>query len=501
MYFRKIAPIVLLGGFILVSCSVNQVQAVTSGDTSSNSESVALASSSDMLSSSSSSSSSSSQDIIKTDKEKTKADEATVHADSALGPGYYGNTVKANQSFSAMLRSNLMTRGNYVDDFLNQIKQGTINTWTTHQVLPSISAAQAILESAWGQSTLATSAHNLFGIKGDYNGQYVIMRTQEYVNGQYIYIDAPFRKYPDVASSIADHGTFLNVNSRYSNLLGVTDYRTVAQLLQADGYATAPTYASSLIRIIEQYHLYDWDKEAFNQGKYGSLDRFDTLNGQFNAFGWSIDSDSVGKPYSYVFALDAKTNNEIARWPIARRHRPDVGNAYPTISGSSNSGFGIFTDMPASLFGKQVKLMVRYSSDTRGNYGSTDYNFDNVLNISPQGTLGSLDVLRQQGKSIYAFGWHIGRYTQSTPYRFMFIMDAKTHTEIARTRIDNFTRNDVAKVYPDFSNANLGGFNVNMPITDKMSGKSVYTIVRYTDDPRGNGNTIDYSSPTQITIK
>ncbi|MGV0030283.1 hypothetical protein ACQ5RM_04125 [Latilactobacillus curvatus] len=145
--------------------------------------------------------------------------------------------------------------------------------------------------------------------------------------------------------------------------------------------------------------------------------------------------------------------------------------------------------------------MVRYSSDTRGNYGSTDYNFDNVLNISPQGTLGSLDVLRQQGKSIYAFGWHIGRYTQSTPYRFMFIMDAKTHTEIARTRIDNFTRNDVAKVYPDFSNANLGGFNVNMPITDKMSGKSVYTIVRYTDDPRGNGNTIDYSSPTQITIK
>ncbi|MEL1196558.1 glucosaminidase domain-containing protein, partial [Staphylococcus epidermidis] len=80
---------------------------------------------------------------------------------------------------------------------------------------------------------------------------------QEYINEQYIYIDAPFRKYPDVASSIADHGTFLNVNSRYSNLLGVTDYKTVAQLLQADGYATAPTYAESLIRIIEQYHLYD----------------------------------------------------------------------------------------------------------------------------------------------------------------------------------------------------------------------------------------------------
>ncbi|MEL1196561.1 hypothetical protein AADX85_15970, partial [Staphylococcus epidermidis] len=73
--------------------------------------------------------------------------------------------------------------------------------------------------------------------------------------------------------------------------------------------------------------------------------------------------------------------------------------------------------------------------------------------------------------------------------------------EIARTRIDNFTRNDVAKAYPDFSNGNLGGFNVSMPITDKMRGKTVYTIVRYTDDFRGNGNTIDYSSPTQITIK
>ena len=503
MLFRKIAPIVLLGGFILASYSVNQVQAATSADTSSNSQSVALADSSDMLSSSSSSSSSSKE--AKTVKEETKSDEATVYADSTLGPGYYGTTRQATQSFSPMLRSklrsNLLVRGNYVDDFLNQIKQGTINTWTTHRVLPSISAAQAILESAWGQSTLATSAHNLFGIKGDYNGQYVIMKTQEYINGQYIYIDAPFRKYPDVASSIADHGTFLNVNSRYSNLLGVTDYKTVAQLLQADGYATAPTYAESLIRIIEQYHLYDWDKESFNQGKYGSLDRFDTLNGQFNAFGWSIDSDSAGKPYSYVFALDAKNNNEIARWPISRWNRPDVGNTYPTISGSSNSGFGIFADMPASLFGKQVKLMVRYSSDARGNYGSVDYNFDNVLNIPTQGTLGSLDVLRQQGNSVYAFGWHIGRYIQSTPYRFMFIMDAKTHTEIERTRIDNFTRNDVAKAYPDFSNGNLGGFNVSMPITDKMRGKTVYTIVRYTDDFRGNGNTIDYSSPTQITIK
>ncbi len=76
------------------------------------------------------------------------------------------------------------------------------------------------------------------------------MPTTEYLNGEDVTIEATFRKYPDWATSIVDHGAFLNQNSRYRNLLGVKNYSTVAWDLQNDGYATAPNYATSLINAI-----------------------------------------------------------------------------------------------------------------------------------------------------------------------------------------------------------------------------------------------------------
>ena len=147
--------------------------------------------------------------------------------------------------------------------FLASIKQAAQDGWKQFGVLPSVTAAQAILESAWGQSALATEGHNLFGIKGSYNGQSITMRTAEYGSNGYYYINAAFRKYPSNYESVVDHGNFLASNSRYSNLLWQKDYHTVTYDLQHDGYATSPTYASSLNRVIETYGLTDWDQEVF----------------------------------------------------------------------------------------------------------------------------------------------------------------------------------------------------------------------------------------------
>lgn len=149
-------------------------------------------------------------------------------------------------------------------EFLNAIKAGAIETWRKYRVLPSVTAAQAILESGWGKSQLAQSGHNLFGIKGSYNGQSVYFKTNEWNGSQYITVTAAFRKYPSWAASLEDHGAFLVENSRYANLLGLTDYRRVATLMQQDGYATSPTYASSLINLIQQYGLQAWDQEALS---------------------------------------------------------------------------------------------------------------------------------------------------------------------------------------------------------------------------------------------
>lgn len=148
--------------------------------------------------------------------------------------------------------------------FIQSVAPGAIQGWNEYKVLPSITVAQAIVESGWGRSALSTQAHNLFGIKGSYNGNSVVMRTREVYNGRSVYVNANFRAYANNSESVTDHGRFLNVNSRYSNLLGDTNYASVATKLRQDGYATDPSYANTLIRFVQTYNLNQLDAVALS---------------------------------------------------------------------------------------------------------------------------------------------------------------------------------------------------------------------------------------------
>lgn len=148
--------------------------------------------------------------------------------------------------------------------FIQSVAPGAIQGWNEYKVLPSITVAQAIVESGWGHSALSTQAHNLFGIKGSYNGNSVVMRTREVYGGRSVYVNANFRSYANNSESVTDHGRFLNVNSRYRNLLGDTNYASVANKLRQDGYATDPSYASTLIRFVQTYNLNQLDAVALS---------------------------------------------------------------------------------------------------------------------------------------------------------------------------------------------------------------------------------------------
>ncbi|MFR0610989.1 LysM peptidoglycan-binding domain-containing protein [Limosilactobacillus balticus] len=148
--------------------------------------------------------------------------------------------------------------------FIQSVAPGAIQGWNEYKVLPSITVAQAIVESGWGRSALSTQAHNLFGIKGSYNGNSVVMRTREVYGGRSVYVNANFRAYANNSESVTDHGRFLNVNSRYRNLLGDTNYVSVANKLRQDGYATDPSYANTLIRFVQTYNLNQLDAVALS---------------------------------------------------------------------------------------------------------------------------------------------------------------------------------------------------------------------------------------------
>lgn len=134
---------------------------------------------------------------------------------------------------------------------------------TDKRVLPSLTIAQAILESGWGQSGLTIKGNALFGIKADitWKGKRYSSKTQEcYDKINFKTITAAFRGYNSWLESIQDHTAFIASNKRYAKVLTAKDYKTACYAIAQAGYATAPNYAASLISIIEEYKLYEYDK-------------------------------------------------------------------------------------------------------------------------------------------------------------------------------------------------------------------------------------------------
>ena len=163
-------------------------------------------------------------------------------------------------------------------DWLKNSAQMSQNVASEKGVYSSIQIAQAIIESGWGQSGLARENHNLFGIKGDYQGQSSDWATQEDVGGgSMITITAPFRKYPSDKESYQDNADLLlsqgGTNSKVSSkeLKGeegkiyscawkkYADSYTKASKCLEGSYATDTTYSSKLNGMIEAYNLTQFD--------------------------------------------------------------------------------------------------------------------------------------------------------------------------------------------------------------------------------------------------
>lgn len=133
------------------------------------------------------------------------------------------------------------------------------------ELLPSITIAQACLESDYGKSSLSQKYNNLFGVKGNNPNTSAVLTTKEYVKGKWIVVKARFQIYDSYEASIRAHarlfqkGTTWN-KQQYKHVLNAKDYRKQAHALVQDGYATDPNYADKLIKLIEQYHLDRFDK-------------------------------------------------------------------------------------------------------------------------------------------------------------------------------------------------------------------------------------------------
>lgn len=121
--------------------------------------------------------------------------------------------------------------------------------------------AQAILESGWGESKLASKYHNYFGLKcgSKWKGRSVNLSTkEEYTDGTLTTIKDNFRVYDSMEEGVKGYFEFLQL-SRYQNLRGIRDPETYLKTIKADGYATSSTYVENNMRLIRQYSLTKYD--------------------------------------------------------------------------------------------------------------------------------------------------------------------------------------------------------------------------------------------------
>lgn len=212
--------------------------------------------------------------------------------------------------------------------FITAVSPGAQSAQKSQGILASLSIAQACLESGWG---VHAPCNNLFGIKTNgWKGKVQTLTTKEVIKGKTITIKDTFRAYNSWSQSIADHAAFLRANSRYANLIGRTAYKTVCALIQGDGYATAPNYASQLISLIEQYKLYQYDTlpplTCIDSPK-------GTVKGDFIVKGWVINQSGLSRVDVYADGTHGLGN--VSKFTA----RPDVGKIYSLYSGAANSGF------------------------------------------------------------------------------------------------------------------------------------------------------------------
>jgi LysM repeat protein len=159
---------------------------------------------------------------------------------------------------AAFAASDELTR----DEYIEMWKEEAVYQMAAHGIPASITLAQGILESRDGNSRLAKEGNNHFGIKchSDWEGKRIYEDDDER--------NECFRHYRNARESFDDHSEFLK-KSRYASLfeLELTDYKGWARGLKECGYATSPEYAKSLIRIIEENNLQQYDEQGIQYAK------------------------------------------------------------------------------------------------------------------------------------------------------------------------------------------------------------------------------------------
>ena len=232
----------------------------------------------------------------------------------------------------------------------------------------------------------------------------------------------------------------------------------------------------------------DYWFKAMNRENRANLDSVTLSNGQVQVAGWHATDLSQLEPNHYLIVFDNTTGQQVASEKVDLQSSQDVKNVFGDIQTADHSRFN-YTFNPLHLIpGHNYSLVSRYSADATGN-GNNGAHTDSWLNMGTfQQSAYSIDHVALNRRHMTVQGWVANDNAMTRPYAYAILL--QNGHEIGRQRLNLSERADVAKVYPQIYRSQYSGFNTSFDLPT-ISTSRLQLVLRFTDDPAGNGNSSD----------
>lgn len=352
----------------------------------------------------------------------------------------------------------VLTKSATIPEFINDISDMAMDLALNNDLYSSVMIAQAILESKYGQSELGTPpVHNLFGIKGMYNGQYVLKDTTEYIDGKPVIVQAKFRKYPSYKESLGDYvnklknGPGIENGASWDPLYysgawrsNTTNYKDATKFL-VNRYASDPLYNQKLDNLIETYQLTKFDTSSsakivtnLEAPEAEAIADSDSVLVK----GWALSTGGIQK-------VEIGINEETVGEAEYGKNRQDVYNAYPQYN-NLNSGYEYKVNTNDLSVGKNDVMVTVTNTNGQQRVMSSSIIVPEVAPDLP--TIFVVDTLSNGAelKSEHKIsGWALS----SNPVNKIEVI---VDNNVVGTANIGETRTDVGKAYPQYKNNNAG---------------------------------------------
>ena len=232
----------------------------------------------------------------------------------------------------------------------------------------------------------------------------------------------------------------------------------------------------------------DYWFKPMNRTNRANLDSVTLSNGKVKVVGWHATDLSQLEPNHYLIVFDNTTRQQVASEKVDLQSSQDVKNVFGDIQTANHSRFNYTFDSLHLIPGHNYSLVSRYSADATGN-GNNGAHTDSWLNMGTfQQSAYSIDNVVQNNRHLTVQGWLANDYAMTKPYAYAILI--QNGQEIGRQRLNLSERDDVAKAYPQIYRSQYSGFNTSFDLPT-ASTNGLQLVLRFTDDPAGNGNSSD----------